>query len=389
MSCKRFDFDTVIPREGTSSLKWDARPGVMPLWVADMDFQAAPCILESIKKKLDHGIFGYTLVPDSYFEATASWLSRRHSWNIAKDWILPIGGLVPAASVALKALTKPGDEVIFHTPAYNCFFNNVKDTGCVTSESKLIYKDGKYTIDFEDFENRCRSAKVFLLCNPQNPTGRLWTRQELEKLGDICLKYGVKVISDEIHCDIVPPGSAYTPFCGIKPEFEDNAVCFNSPTKCFNIAGLHVSNIIVKNAAMRENIHRVMTDWVHCDMNQIGVAALQGAFSAEGEEWLDQMNSYIHENFLYLRDRFAKELPQIPVCDLEATYLVWADCSALPVSTQVLQDYLIANQKVWINSGAMYGDDKFVRINIACPRATLSEAVDRIVAGIRQVAGLR
>ena len=378
-----YDFDTVIPRENTSSYKWDYIPGVLPLWVADMDFKAAPCILEAIQKKIDHGIFGYTKTPDSYYNSVIGWWGRRHGWAIQKEWILPVGGLVPGTSICVTALSEPGDKVILNTPAYNAFFHCLKDCGREISESKLTYKDGKYSFDFEDFEERCKEAKLFLLCNPQNPAGRLWTREELERLGDICLKYGVTVISDEIHCDIVPPGCAYTPFAGIKEAFQQNCVSLISPTKCFNIAGLQVANIVAANPAIRDKVSKVMDWWVYTDMNQIGEAALQGAFTEEGENWLDQMNAYVHQNFLYMRERFAKEFPQVHVCDLEATYLTWADFSALMPDTKELQDYLIDNFKVWINSGEMYGDGKFVRINIACPRATLKEGLDRVFAGLR------
>ncbi|MCQ2166977.1 MAG: pyridoxal phosphate-dependent aminotransferase [Bacteroidales bacterium] len=386
-------FDAVIPRKNTSSVKWDGVPsgfaeadmeGVIPMWVADMDFKAAPCILEALKAKLDHGVFGYTRVPENYYRAEMEWFGRRHGWKIEREWIRPIGGLVPAASVAIRALTQPGDEVVVQVPAYNCFFRNVTDTGCVISENRLLYEDGKYSIDFEDFENRCRTAKVFLLCNPHNPTGRLWTREELEKMGDICLSHGVKVISDEIHCDIVPPGSSYTPFATIKDSFAQNSICFNSPTKCFNIAGLLISNIVSANADMLKEVDRVICEWEHRDLNQFGVAAFSAAFSAEGEKWLDAMNAYIHENYLYLKERLARELPECPVLELEATYLVWMDCSALPVSTGELERSLIREEKVWVNGGGMYGDDSFVRINIACPRATLEQGLDRIVRGIRK-----
>ena len=378
-----YDFDTVIPRVNTSSYKWDYNPEVIPLWVADMDFKAAPCILEAIQKKIDHGIFGYTKTPDSYYFSVINWWKRRHAWSIQKDWILPVGGLVPGTSISLSALTGPGDKVILNTPAYNAFFNCIKDCGREISESKLLYKDGKYSFDFEDFEERCKDAKVFLLCNPQNPAGRLWTRSELERIGDICIRHGVTVISDEIHCDIVPSGSEYTPFAGIKEEFQQNCVSLISPTKCFNIAGLQVANIVAADPELREKISKVMDWWVYTDMNQIGEAALQGAFTEEGENWLDQMNAYVHDNFLYMKERFAREFPQVHVCDLEATYLAWADFSALMPSTRELQDYLIKNFKVWINSGEMYGDCRFMRINIACPRATLKEGLDRAFAGLR------
>ena len=382
-SKKIYDFDTVIPRLNTSSYKWDYNPEVIPLWVADMDFKAAPCILDAIQKKIDHGIFGYTKTPDSYYNSVIDWWGRRHGWAIEKEWILPVGGLVPGTSISLTALTEPGDKIIMNTPAYNAFFNCIKDCGRELCESPLIYRNGKYSFDYQGFEECCKNAKVFLLCNPQNPAGRLWTREELERIGDICHKYGVTVISDEIHCDIVPPGSSYTPFAGIKEEFQKICVSLISPTKCFNIAGLQVANIVAADKQIRDKVSKVMDWWVYMDMNQIGEAALQGAFTPEGENWLDQMNAYVHQNYLYLKERFAKEFPQVHVCDLEATYLVWADFSALMPGTKELQDFLIKEYKVWINSGEIYGDARFMRINIACPRATLEEGLDRAFAGLR------
>lgn len=378
-----YDFDEIIPRCGSGSVKWDRIPGVLPLWVADMDFKAAPCITDAIKRKIEHGIFGYSYVPDSYFTAVKWWISHRYGLNTEKEWITPIGGLVPAATAALMAVTEPGDKVIVQTPAYNCFFENVRNAGCILSENKLIYKDNRWLIDFKDFEDRAKDAKAFLLCNPHNPVGRLWTAEELEKMGDICLKYGVKVISDEIHIDIVPPGSKCTPFASVKPEFLQNCIFFNSPTKCFNIAGLHISNMICANNEIRESLVAATARINHTDINQIGIAALQGAFCPEGEEWLEQANAYIHQNYLLLKERFERELPEITVSPLEATYLVWVDCKQLKVPTCEAQKILIEKEKVWINAGDIYGLPGFFRINIACPRQTLEEGLDRIIRGFR------
>lgn len=381
----KYDFDEIIPRSNTSSVKWDKRPGVLPLWVADMDFKAAPCILDAIRAKLDHGIFGYSLVPDSYFDAVRWWLSHRYGLEIEREWITPIGGLVPAATVALLACTEPGDEVIIQTPAYNCFFKNIDHAGCRLSENKLLYDGERWSIDFDDFERRARTAKAFLLCNPQNPVGRLWTEKELEKMGDICARNGVTVISDEIHIDIVPPGSHGTAFASVKDSFKSSCIFFNSPTKCFNIAGLHISNIICADPQLRSRIVEQLCRTEHSDLNQIGIAALQGAFTPEGEEWLDQMNAYVHDNYLLLKERLEKELPKCRISPLEATYLVWVDCRYLRTGTQEAMEKLVREQKVWINPGDMYGAPGFFRINIACPRAILQEALDRIVAGLGEL----
>ena len=376
-----YDFDEVIQRRGTDSVKWDRLPEALPLWVADMDFKAAPSIIDAIRRKTEQGVFGYSLVPESYFDAVRWWLSHRHGLEIEREWIVPIGGLVPAATASIMAAASPGDEVIVQTPAYNCFFNNVRNAGCKLSENKLIYKDRRWQIDFPDFERRARTAKVFLLCNPHNPVGRLWTEEELERMGDICLKYGVEVISDEIHIDIVPPGSECTPFARVRPEFLQNCIFFNSPTKCFNIAGLHISNMICADPQMRKALVEASARINHTDINQMGLAALQGAFCPEGEEWLEQANAYIHRNYLLLKERFERELPELDVSPLEATYLVWVDCRKLTVPSAEAQKILIEKEKVWINAGDIYGLPGFFRINIACPRQILEEGLDRIIRG--------
>lgn len=235
-----FDFDTVINRRGTNSYKWDIvkEEDVIPLWVADMDFKAAPTILEALKKRVEHGVFGYTLVPDSYYEAIINWFARRHNWQIDRSWIIYTTGVVPAVSCAIKALTLPGEKVLIQTPDYNCFFSSIKNNGCEVAENELVRRGDSYEVDFEDFERQCADEKttVFLLCNPHNPAGRVWTKEELERMNDICLTYGVRVISDEIHCELVMPGHRFTPFAAISDACRDNSVVLNSPTKAFNIA---------------------------------------------------------------------------------------------------------------------------------------------------------
>ena len=385
----KHNFDSITDRNNSNSVKWDYKPGVIPLWVADMDFKAAPCILQALQRKLDHGVFGYTNVPDTYYQAVIDWFGRRHGWAISKDSIIPISGIVPATSIAIKALTEPGDKVVMHTPAYNCFFSNIRNVGCELVPSPLVRKDGAFTMNFDQIAGYCAdpAVKVFLLCNPHNPSGRLWTREELIKLGNICLENGVKVISDEIHCDICPPGSGYVPFASISREFAENSISFCSPTKPFNLAGIEIANIVSANAGFRQKMDRVINIWEHCDVNQFGVVALEAAYSSEGEEWLDQMNSYVHDNFIYMRERLQKEFPELVIAELEATYLSWVDCSGLglKVSIKEMTESLIANEKVWINPGGMYGDENYVRINLACPRATLAEGLDRVCSGIRRL----
>ncbi|MBQ9549069.1 MAG: pyridoxal phosphate-dependent aminotransferase [Bacteroidales bacterium] len=384
-----FDFDTVIPRRGSDSVKWDLRPDVLPMWVADMDFRAAPCIIEALQRKVDHGVFGYTHIPDSFYAAVRGWFSDRHGWAIGPQAIIPISGLVPAASIALEALGCRGGKVVMHTPAYNCFFSNIRNTGGILADSPLVQDRAtrKFRIDFDAFEQTCSDpeVKAFLLCNPHNPTGRLWSREELERLGDICLRHGIPVISDEIHCEITAPGTSYTPFASIKAEFAQNCISLVSPSKSFNIAGLQAACMVCERPDWRERIDRVINDWEHCDLNPLGVAALQAAYTPEGAEWLEGMRRRVFDNFQILKDRFERELPQCPVTELEATYLAWIDCSALSLSGKQIEEELITHEKVWINGGGIYGDDRFIRINIACPEATLQDGLDRILKGLNRI----
>ena len=385
-----FDFDTVINRRGTNSYKWDIvkEEDVIPLWVADMDFKAAPAILEALKKRVEHGVFGYTLVPDSYYEAIINWFARRHNWQIDRSWIIYTTGVVPAVSCAIKALTLPGEKVLIQTPDYHCFFSSIKNNGCEVAENELVRRGDSYEVDFEDFESQCADEKttVFLLCNPHNPAGRVWTKEELERMNDICLAHGVRVISDEIHCELVMPGHRFTPFAAISDACRDNSVVLNSPTKAFNIAGLQIANIICADPAMRRRIDRAVNINEVCDVNPFGVAALQAAYN-ESEEWLNSLNHYIWGNYLALKEFIAKELPRLEVARLEGTYLAWVDIKATGLTSDEAYEKLMKEGRVYVNSGTMYGrraGEGYLRINLACPRATLLEGMKRMGGVLRQ-----
>lgn len=380
----KYDFDKLTERRGTNSYKWDSPvdADVLPMWVADMDFEVAPAITKALQERVAQGIFGYTKVPDSYYEAIVGWFKRRHDWAIERDWILYTTGVVPAVSCTLKALTLPGEKVLLQTPAYNCFFSSIANSGCQLAENELIYENGTYHIDFDDFERKCADEKttVFLLCNPHNPAGRVWKREELERMNAICLKHGVKVVSDEIHCELVMPGFRFVPFASVSTACRDNCVVLNSPSKAFNIAGLQIANIICADTAVRRRIDRAVNINEVCDVNPFGVLALQAAYTA-GEEWLDELNAYIHGNYELVKDFVAKEMPKLKVVRMEGTYLVWLDVMGLESTSDELTDKLLKEAKVMVNSGTMYGrraGEGFIRLNIACPRARLLEGLKRM-----------
>jgi cystathionine beta-lyase len=389
----KYNFDELVERRGTNCVKWDERPqvgerssgmslsaDVIPLWVADMDFKAAPAILEAVKKRAEHGVFGYNIVPESYYEAVISWFHRRHQWEIQRQWILYTTAVVPAMSCVIKALTMPGEKVLILSPAYNCFFSSIKNNGCEVLESPLKAVDDSFEVDFDDFEAKCADEKttLFLLCNPHNPSGRVWTREELQRMYDICQQHGVKVVSDEIHCELVMPGHQFVPFGTIT----DNCVVMNSPSKNFNTAGLQIANIICLHPSWRRRIDRAININEVCDVNPFGIVALQAAYN-ESEDWIDELNQYLWGNYQLLRDFIAENLPQWKVCRLEGTYLPWVDISAMGITSQELCDRLLAEAKVWINPGTMYGPqtgEGYVRFNIAIQRSRLLDALQRIKA---------
>ncbi len=378
----KHDFSQIIDRRDTGSYKWDhAEEGVLPLWVADMDFATAPCVRRAVERRAAHGIFGYVSVPDRYYKAIEGWFSRRHGWHVEKEKIIYTSGVVPAISAIIKAMTCEGDKVLVTIPVYNCFFSSIRNNGCQIEASPLIFKDGTYYIDFEDFESRCADSrtKVFLLCNPHNPAGRVWTRDELKKMAEICMRHNVFVISDEIHCEIVMPGHQYTPYGSLGADIERNAAICTSPSKAFNIAGLQIANISATDDDVRRRIDKAININEVCDVNPFGVEALIAAYSEEGEEWLVQLNDYIYENYCYARNIVEREC-QLAVAKLEGTYLMWVECSRFGMSSGELEEVMKKEVGLWLNAGSMYGEDRFMRINLACPRATLEEAMKRFEA---------
>ena len=384
----KYNFDELVPRRGSNSYKWDSAGSedVLPMWVADMDFRTAPAVVEALRKRVEHGIFGYVKVPAAYYDAIGDWFKRRHSWRVEKDWILFTTGVVPALSAIIKALTHPGDKVLVQTPVYNCFFSSIRNDECEMVANPLIYRNGAYSIDFDDLEKKAADprVKLLLLCNPHNPAGRVWTRRELTRIGEISLKNDVFVVADEIHCELVYPGHQYIPFASISEDFLHSSVTCTSPSKAFNLAGLQVANIFAANPAVRKKIDKALNVNEVCEINPFAVEALIAAYN-EGEEWLEELRQYLLGNYNYLKRFFEEQLPQFPVLALEGTYLVWVDCSVLKQSSEEIVKMLLEKEKLWVNEGSMYGEagEGFIRINIACSRQLLIEGLNRIARALK------
>ena len=381
---RMYDFDQLLNRRGSHSVKWDEpeQEGVIPMWVADMDFMAAPAIQEALRKRVEHGVFGYTLVPDAYYDAIVNWFGRYHHWTIDRQDIIYTTGVVPAISCAIQALTMGGENVLIQTPVYNCFFSSIRNSGSNIVENPLKRQGDTYVIDFDDFERKCADEKTtaFLLCNPHNPAGRVWTKEELQRMNDICMRHHVRVIADEIHCELVMPGYTFTPFASISEACRDNSVTLNSPSKSFNIAGLQIANIICHDPAMRRRINRQVNINEVCDVNPFGVEALMAAYN-DSRDWLVALNDYLWENYQALCRFCEEQLPQWKVLKLEGTYLPWVDITATGMTSDALADLLLREAKVMVNSGTMYGaqmGEGYIRLNIACPRARMLEGLERI-----------
>ena len=378
-------FDELTERRGTGSYKWDeaGADDVIPMWVADMDFRTAPPVVEALRRRVKHGVFGYTLVPERYYDAVISWFARRHGWTMQREWIMYTTGVVPAVSAVIKALTMPGERVIVQTPVYNCFFSSIRNNGCEAAENPLLYDRGRYTMDYEGLERIAADPRttLMLLCNPHNPAGRVWTRDELLRVNDICMRHGVTVVADEIHCELVYSGHRYTPFASVSDECLANSVTCCSPSKAFNTAGLQIANIISADAGVRRRIDRAININEVCDVNPFGVEALIAAYN-EGGAWLDSLIEYIRGNYEALCAFFAERLPAVRRVPMEGTYLVWADCRELGMTSDDITARLLSEGRVMVSSGTIYGaaGEGFIRINIACPRERMMEGLRRIAA---------
>ena len=390
-----YDFDKIIDRTGSGDLKHGVlkerygRDDLLPLWVADMDFKVAPEIQAALQKRLAHGVFGYELVPDSYFEAMHRWFKERHGWDdISKSNIVPTTGVIAAYSAAIKAMTVPGDKVMVMTPCYNAFFPAIRNNKCVQLDNPLRY-DGRYIVDWDDFEKKAAEAKVLLLCNPHNPAGRVWTREELLLMARICRQNDVFVISDEIHCELTYPGHDYTPWATLPEEYVLNSVSCISPTKAFNLAGIQIANIYAKDPAVLAKMDRAINDNECCDVNVFGVTALKAAYTSGGP-WLDQLRDYLYHNARTVSCFLEDELPEVNVLPLEGTYLMWLDCrkalrpgEPLEGFSERLGKFLQEKVQLTLSTGSIYGaaGEGFMRVNIACPRSRLLDGMQRFIVG--------
>ena len=386
-----FDFDTVIDRRNTASTKHDMVEAngypadVIPMWVADMDFHVPPCVTDALQKAVEHGIFGYSFPTEGYFHAVQSWFQNHFSWEIEKDWIQFAPGVVFALSTAIRVMTQPGDAVLVTPPVYYPFYNVINNNGRKLVESLLRYEGGKYSVDYEDFEKKIveEDVKLFILCSPHNPICRVWTVEELREIGRICRKHGVKVISDEIHCDFTWPGFTHTPFIKACPEMAEDLIICTAPSKSFNLAGLQTSNIIIPGQTMRQLWQKEMLRINYHAPNSLGLRACQAAYE-NGDQWLSECKAYMKGNLDYVRTFLEENIPQIKLVEPEGTYFAWLDCSGLGMSKDALDEMIIHKAKLWLDTGSLFGQcaAQFQRVVLACPRSAVVKAMDQLKQAI-------
>jgi len=380
-----YDFDKIIRREQTACVKYDLREAyfgqgdVLPMWVADMDFETPVFIRDAIQERATHPIYGYSFRPETYFTSIMQWVDKRHNWQLKKNWILFSPGVVPALNMATLAFTDPGDGILVQPPVYFPFFHAVKNHKRNLIENQLLYNEGRYTIDFTDFEQKVRKAKMFFLSNPHNPVGRLWTAEELKRMGDICVKYDVIIISDEIHCDLALPGFRHIPMASLSDEIAQNTVTCIAPSKTFNVAGLATSSLIIANKQLRYKMKRIIEDMHIGNGNLFGTAASIAAYES-GEQWLDELMQYIETNFRLLDGFLRNELPVLELVHAEATYLAWIDFRKTGLSDVKIKEKLLHEAKLGLSPGPVFGKggEGFQRMNLATQKANVEEALDRL-----------
>lgn len=387
------DFDQMIDRHHTNSLKHNFAvergypADVLPLWVADMDFQAPEPVLAALKKSVEHGVFGYSDVKKDYYDAVANWFRARFAWDPQEAWLVKTPGVVFALTMAVRALTEPGDCVLIQPPVYYPFFSVVRNNGRNLVENELIYESGKYRIDFDDFERKITECgvKLFILCSPHNPVGRVWTLEELQRMGDICRRHGVYVVSDEIHCDFAFPEHPHRIFLQAVPEMSEQAIVCTAPSKTFNLAGLQASNIWIPNEEIRRRFRKEMSRCGYSLLNTMGLTACQAAYESGGA-WLEECRTYLRGNLGYLRTFLQERLPQIKLVEPEGTYFAWMDCSGLDLCRRDLNDLIVKRAKLWLDAGHMFGQNsgQFQRIVLACPRAVLTQALEQLEQAVRE-----
>ena len=392
----KYDFDSIIDRKNTDSIKYDFASergmpeGLLPLWVADMDFKAPPCVIRALEEKSRHGIFGYSESGADYFNAVHNWFLDGFGWKTERAWLIKTPGVVCAISTAIRAFTCEGEAVLIQQPVYYPFAETILVNRRRLVVSQLRYEQGAYTIDFEDFESRIAEnhVRLFILCSPHNPVGRVWTKEELIGMGEICIKHGVIVISDEIHADFVFPGHTHVVFASLKPAFAENTVTCTAPSKSFNLAGLQISNIFIQNRELRDKLKEEIAQGGYSQSNVMGITACRAAY-AEGREWLDALKSYLTQNLAFLRDFLLKRIPRIRLVEPQGTYLIWLDCQSLGLPGKKLDDLMVHKAGLWLDDGEMFGagGEGFQRINIACPRAVLEQALLRLEAAVADITG--
>lgn len=379
-----YNFDEITDRYSFNSLKWEGGKDILPMWVADMDFRAAPKIREALSRAVEHGIFGYSTIPDSWYDAYINWWKVRHNFVMEREHLAFCTGVVPAISSIVRKLTTPAEKVLIQTPVYNIFYNSIINNGRYVLENPLLFDGKSYSIDFDDLERKMADTQttLMILCNPQNPCGRIWEREELARIGELAFKYGVTIVSDEIHCDVTDPGFSYVPFASVSDVCANNSVTCIAPTKAFNIAGINTAAVMVPNDNLRHRVVRAINTDEVAEPNAFACTAAAAAF--ESGDWLDEMRNYVFENKNFATQFLKQELPQVRVADSHATYLLWIDARQVCGNCTDLCRHLKQNAGIWVSNGEQYGaaGTGFIRMNIACPRETLKEGLNRFKKGI-------